>query len=113
MEGHILAAALNHFGMKSQDATLPAILVEDFKSTQGKSIFHKGMEDMLKGLIILPIRPSEKTTELDSGSDDVFMYACEVLSLTLLKAEFDDASRKGHLLSPEAMTTLIDVLISI
>ena len=92
MEGHIIAATLKHFEMESQDAALPVHLSRDLKSSQRQPIFQKAMFDMLKVLIDLPIRPTvRKKTKRASTLDGVLAYARELLTLSLLWAEFEDA----------------------
>ena len=95
MEGHIIAATLKHFEMESQESDIPVPLAHSLRSSNGKSVFHKRITDMLKGLINLPIRPGKKTAERVSDIDGVHAYACEVLTLSLLCAEFEDAIKEG------------------
>ena len=74
--------------MESQHSHLSAQLAHDLKSTKKN---HKVVLDMLTEL---PIRSGENTDQVGSQSDDVFLYACEVLTLCLLFAEFEDGTIK-------------------
>ena len=88
MEGHIIAATLKHFEMENQESDIPVPLGHSLRSSSGRSAFYKRITDMLTGLVNLPIRPGEKTNKGQSGIDGVHAYSCEVLTLSLLCAEF-------------------------
>ena len=95
MEGHIIAATLKHFKMENCESDLPATLTCELQSSEGRSAFHKHILNMLIGLINLPIRPGKETGDHGSCADGVFAYASEVLTLSLLNAEFEDAIKEG------------------
>ena len=95
MKGHIIAATLKHFKMENCESDLPATLTCELQSSEGRSAFHKHILNMLIGLINLPIRPGKETGDHGSCADGVFAYASEVLTLSLLNAEFEDAIKEG------------------
>ena len=95
MEGHIISATLKHFKMENCESDLPVTLTRDLKSSEGESAFHKHILNMLTGLVNLPIRPGKDSVDRGSRADGVFAYASEVLTLSLLNAEFEDAIKEG------------------
>lgn len=97
LQGHITAAALHYFNMRSMDDDLPLQVSSDLKQAskkQRKVHFNRIVQNMIETLVKLPQNPSHKPVS-DDQRDGVFNYACEVLTYGLLHAEFNDAIREG------------------
>ena len=58
-----------------------------------KAVFHTLVKKILQGLVKLPDNPG--TEYSDANQDGIFKYASEVLTYSLLHAEFNDAIREG------------------
>ena len=97
LKGHVIAAALHYFKMKSVDDDLPPQVIGDLKQLrvcQRKDYFNKIVENVIKDVVKLPNNPGTKS-EADDKPDGVFKYAQEVLTYTLLYAELEDAIKEG------------------
>ena len=95
MEGHILAIFLEHYGLASVDDVPPSTVMQTLEEAVDKrAAFKEIVSEMLSKHIDLPVLPQSDTTSC-SGTDGVLAYAREVLTLSLLWAEFCDAIREG------------------
>lgn len=97
LKGHIVAAALHHFGMKTVDDDLPPQVISDLKQTSTKnrqSCFNRIVQKILEKFVQLPSNPGENIS-IDDHPDGVFCYAQEVLTYGLLYSEFEDAIKEG------------------
>lgn len=97
MKGHIVAAALHHFGMDSVDDNLPPQIISDLKqsSTQNRqSCFNRIIHSMLNKFVYLPNNPGERTP-VANQPDGIFSYAQEVLTYGLMYLEFEDSIKEG------------------
>ena len=93
IEGHIIAASLQHFKLTSLADVPDSAMLQKLKVTKDKAnVFHKIIVEMLSGYIKLPIAPESTSSQSDDG---ILAYAQEILSLGLLWAEFQDAIREG------------------
>ena len=93
MEGHIIAGFLQHFKLRSlADVPDSSMLQKLTVSKDQASVFHKMITEMLSEHIKLPIAPESKSSQSEDG---ILAYAQEILSLSLLWAEFQDAIREG------------------
>ena len=94
--GHVIAAALTHFKMSTQNDDPKSELLKALKVSRSeeerKQLFHKAVADMLKKNLLLSTLDSPNTSE---STDKVQTYAQETLSLGLLLAEFEDAIKEG------------------
>ena len=66
MEGYVITAALQHFGiasMESEDTPNIATTLKDYPSTR-QAIFQSEMIKILRGLVNLPIKPNENSTQV-------------------------------------------------
>ena len=96
--GHVIAAALTHFGMKSLD-DVPTH--EDLKKIDEQSnhmaeqkCFHQALINMLRPHINLFTIDCFGSSSV-SAADRVQLYACELMSLGLLYSEFKDSIMEG------------------
>ena len=97
LKGHITAAALHYFNMKSVDDHLPPQVIGDLKQSskqQRKIYFNRIVRNIIESVVRLPNNPGYKTAA-DDQRDGVLNYAREVLTYSLLLAEFDDAIKEG------------------
>jgi hypothetical protein len=83
--------------MESVDDDLPPQVVGDV--TQGpihhrKIMFNRIVHKVIKTMVQLPNNPGTPITA-DNEKDGVFNYAQEVLTFSLLHAEFEDAIKEG------------------
>ena len=91
------AAALTYFKMKTVDDELPPQVIGDLTqlSMQKRKIcFNRIVQNVLALVVKLPDNPGTTLVSSDE-QDGVFNYAREVLTYTLLHAEFLEAIREG------------------
>ena len=96
LKGHIVAAALQHFNKRSIEDNLPSQVTSDLKQAsknQRKVHFQSIVLQVIGNLVKLPQNPGSQPP--DDQQDGVFNYAREVLTYSLLHAEFNDAIREG------------------
>ena len=93
MEGHIIVAFMEHYGMVSLDDTPTAIMETLEKAVNKQAKFQELILEVIKSHIQLPIRPT--SSKKAAGDDGVLAYAEEVLTMTFLWAEFEDAIKEG------------------
>ena len=95
IECHILAAAMEVLGMASlEDKPCAEILPSDVwlhQDDERREILHS-VASVINSFVDLSIFCKQKECQ---DEDTVHAYACEVLSLGLLYAEFQDAIREG------------------
>ena len=97
LRGHVAAVTLHYFSMQSVDDNLPAQVIGDLVQApvcQRKYFFNRIVHKIIESVIRLPDHPGMQTAP-DSESDGIFQYAQEVLTLSLLHAEFVDAIKEG------------------
>ena len=95
LEGHIVAAAMEYFRMESPDDQ-PSTVVEILKKECNKQAkFQEMVLGMVKKNVNLPTRPTAVKPKKNPLKDGVNAYSQEVLTLTLIWAEFEDAIREG------------------
>ena len=92
MEGHILAAFLQHFAFTSLSDAHGLEFLKDSFSKQ--AMFQQMVVEVLREHVHLGTRV-QSHPHSDSATDGVLSYAKEVLSLLLLWAEFEDAIKEG------------------
>ena len=100
MEGYIVAATLQHFGMSCIDTEDPLDIVTTLQRCtnieERQSKFQAEMVNVVKHLWNLPIRPDKKpSSHKDESQDGIFNYSQEVTTLGLLCLELEDAIREG------------------
>ena len=100
MEGYIVAATLQHFGMSCIDTEDPPDIVTTLQRCtnieERQSKFQAQMVNVVKHLWNLPIRPDKKlSSHKDESQDGIFNYSQEVTTLGLLCLELEDAIREG------------------
>ena len=95
MEGYILTAALKHFKVESMhDISADSELVQSFMRLPRKD--RPPQFEALAAKIIEPFIDFFSPTDVDKNpGDHVMSYAKTLLSLSLLWAEFEDATREG------------------
>lgn len=89
-----MAAAMEHFGMKSLDDQ-PVAIIQMLKKADKQAKFQEVVLDVLRKNVNLPIRPAAVKAKKNTCDDGVNAYAQELLTLTLIWAEFEDAIREG------------------
>ena len=95
LEGHIVAAAMEYFGIESPDDQ-PSTAIEILKKEGDKQAkFQEMVLDMVRKSVNLPTWPTAVKPRKNSLKDGVNAYAQEVLTLTLVWAQFEDAIREG------------------
>lgn len=98
VEGYVVAAALQYFGMCNIEETPGVVLtLKACSNIQRQAAFQSGMVNILKDLVNLPIRPDSTPGRApkDSTEDSVFNYTQELMTMGLLCMEFEDAIREG------------------
>ena len=99
VEGYVVAAALQHFGMRCIDAEDPLAIVTTLEKCtnieERQSKFQEEMVNVVKQLWNLPIRPEKNPSRKEESQDGIFNYSQEVMTLGLLCMEFEDAIREG------------------
>ena len=96
-KGHVVAAALEHFGMESTTAQLPPQVVSDLvqaSTATRKKYYNSIVQKILDRVVVLPNNPGV-TQVIDHAPDGVLYYAREMLTFGLLLYEFEDAIREG------------------
>ena len=96
LKGHVVAAFMNHYNMKTMDDNFPQhILCSLMQATMAerKVHFHKLVHKILQNVVRLPENPGSLASH--DHQDGVFNYACELLTYCLLHAEFNDAIHEG------------------
>ena len=83
--------------MNSVDDDLPPQVIGDIVQSskhQRKNVFQSIVQKIIQNIVQLPQNPGN-TTKADEHSDGIFNYAQEVLTYSLLFAEFNDAIKEG------------------
>ena len=90
LEGHIVAVAMEYFRTESPDDQ-PSTVIEILKKERNKQAkFQEMVLGMVKKNVNLPTKPTAVKPK-NTLKDGVNAYAQEVLTLTLIWAEFEDA----------------------
>ena len=85
---------MTHLKMKKIDESVPELLsIKQAPVGERKAIFHTLVRKILEGLVKLPEVPGLESSHDDQ--DGIFKYASQVLTYSLLHAEFSDAVREG------------------
>ena len=95
--GHVIAAAMKYFNMNAigdiPDKSLIPSNIESLSQEEKKAILFSNIETLLHSVVNLTL-PGEHHTN-NAEVDGVREYAKEVLTLTLLYKEYDDAIKEG------------------
>ena len=92
LEGHVLAAFLQHFKLSTVEDVEEAPFLQHIKdATNKRGTLENLVLGMLKEFVNIGTLPQPNTAE----DDGVLAYAKEVLSLALLWAEFEDSIKEG------------------
>lgn len=92
MVGHIIAAAMSHFGLSMEDTALPPCTIpQDVESHEKVHYLHDTVYSFIKANTNLAVLPTHHRQPPKSSVDGVHEYAREVCTLALLYEEFRDA----------------------
>ena len=98
LSGHIIAAAMECFGMKSlgdkPNQDIVPSNVESLSKEEKKQVFFELVGKIVSKYTNIAL-PSEKSSKSAASIDGIQEYAKEFLSLALLYEEFEDAIREG------------------
>lgn len=97
MEGHVLAAAMNHFKIDSLDECPDSVLIESLNqmpSENRAAAFEKIAATIIEQYVDF-LKPSTDNSPSIACNDGIKAYGKSLLCLSLLWAEFEDATKEG------------------